>query len=123
MANFRFSRLMAQLTKFSSTAQRRDKLEKMMQTGNNIRRAGQYGSAAKTYKICEVDGIAGRAMLMSEDETEYFALMFINDFGSLRLDLADAWELVVYPTYGSMASYSVEPSGRFNREYLAALGK
>jgi hypothetical protein len=98
MSRISFSGLVSRIKQLSKTAHRRQKIEQLFQVNNRLRRVGV--SASRSAEIFTV-------------------------YGRLRPEVADQWVLVgtaAKSVASRPAPLCLEPTGRFNREYLAAFG-
>lgn len=123
MSRTTFSNLVSRLKQLSKNAQARAKIEQMFKVNNRVHRTNG-ARTQQNFVVVEVD--CGTARVLSEDESlEFFINWFAPD-GHFLASVASQWELV------AAAPKAVAPApraivllgeGRFNPEYLAALGR
>ena len=123
MSRITFSSLVSRLKQLSKNAQARAKIEQTFQVNNRVRRTNG-ARTHQTFVVYEVD--CGTARVISEDESLEFYINWFSADGHFRASVADQWELVsVAPKTAASAPRAIvlQCEGRFNPEYLAALGR
>ncbi|MEX3984105.1 hypothetical protein AB4Y45_34695 [Paraburkholderia sp. EG287A] len=123
MSRITFSNLVSRLKQLSKNAQARAKIDQTFQLNNRVRRT-TGARTQQTFVVYEVD--CGTARVLSEDESlEFYVNWFAAD-GHFLASVADQWELVsAAPKAAAPAPRAIvlPCEGRFNPEYLAALGR
>ncbi|MBK3780441.1 hypothetical protein G3A43_09400 [Paraburkholderia aspalathi] len=123
MSRITFSSIISRLLNLSKAAQSRAKIEQLFQVNNRLRQVNVNDRSARVvFRVYEVDD--SRAFVMSEDETVAFYPTWLSNDGRFMPHVADQWELVQEaPSFFEMPKpLVVQPTGRFNPEYLAAIG-